>query len=933
MNAYFDQAVLNPELNVGFYVKIQGIPFVFFDGEVARDSTGNTWAAPTSKGQSYVLLPNALDVSKGLRDVGAAINRRECLAEPGAMTVTLRDDARGTLRRLFAREHADGHVANLTDSLDYDDGTGSVIHVDSTDGWPSSGLAYFGRETIYYNALAGTTIGTGGSKATRDLFSLGMCDARYVQNSNLPRPGARIIATYPRVWHGRYVQVYAYIKDVHGYAYDDGLDGRYCAEIYRGILQGNPRVAANWRSWELATRSIDVILNTDVGRESLEGMLVQVPGSKDDQEGGIVQVDGGGSAATIGFAPMGSPIFWVDANTRYVEMEIAEWSDLAAYNGGTAPTIALFKFDVSNGTPPNLMTLTQMKKAVELINTTIHATFAGVSVVLGENALFDWVFTTAATKVHRVTLFGSRLGSCLPLLGMRTDHMAVLMPDSWAIMIPETEAVTAYLSPTATTIPFFPVPSLGLTTADIPSQGFARIADKEIVQYTGLSDLSDTLAGMLALTGVTRGAFGTEAIEHVVKLDGNWKATQEVMKLQFGIGLQNVNVIDAILQFALSTGSGRHGPYDVLVDGVSPGLCPAHFDLPSIEAAQDGLPASLRVINDFVSKPGKLPDLIKGWLQAAGVYLASGPCDDGTYRIRAYQVLPPLESGDAVSLDADGLDGENPAEFAQGNDEILTAVSVSYLWDVLKESAADGAKVNVINDDAEQEYGERHQLEWTLRGHQWSSDSARASATVLAAFVFQRFGAPYDILDVHTDRRGWLLHPGDNVQLTVAGPPSPEGDAGFTARRAVVVAVKHTYHAPGGAVGSVATLVFETQVRQSAYAMAGRVTAYDAGTHKVTLVETAFSPTGRRDADAFKVGDDVYVYNEGDAGTRDKRTVIAIVNNVLTLSSALTVTVGAHTIIVAADYTDGGVNQTAHAHIAANGPPSALTGGQAFRYV
>lgn len=944
----FAGAIVKAEVGVRFYCKIQGIGDIYLDGETPVGPLGAAWSAPTSKTvATYTYRPYMLDTSAGLGEVGAEISRRSGTTVPGSLTLTLADNRAAYLRTLFARDRSDGNAAHLTATLAYDTaGAGSTITVDDTTGWASTGTAFLGRETIYYDGKTGTTLdATVAGGGARDVFSIGYEDRTYVQN--VDKAARRLITDWPSTWHGRYVQLFAFIVDQDGRAYDSAIDSTYSREVWRGIIQGDPFPQRDWRSWRIDTKSVDVILQTEIGREPIEGYVMQVPGDATAN-----------NAQTAGMKPFSIGAqhfaFFVSSNNNRLNLTVTSWTSTANAASDTGPTTTHYQLTIA--TAGTLLTEAALVSAINVAvgNVSTGAPAGGTPmgdytsltikfVKSGEHAGYYFYIDQTGAGVSQVTFHFSAEGGVGEMFGFSgsksTGHLAntadeIIQPDEPGTMY------STYIGEDDPTIPFWYAETGGNQPDLAPSSGYAKVGD-EIVSYTGLSAFDD-IDGMYQLTGCVRGQLGTTPKKHAVALSTDWKTDIEKVKVTFGIGFSATGFLDAVLQLATSTGSGHHdtAPYahDALAAKVGPALNPLHFDLPAMAKVQAGLDPVWRNVSFFLSKPIKLAELLGQWLQPLNLYLTARTNAAGSYRITVDKVLPPLESEPVTTtLGAGQLDGLDPAEWRSGNDVIINRITANYMWDALKEAPVDGMKAIATEDDSEADYGIRGSLEWTFRGYPWGVGQANVNLAIVAKGVFQRFGRPYDLLTFRVDRTGWLLKPGDVITFTLTGAPAPDGSNGIDSREAVVVGVSHTYWDPGGGLGSEVTVIIERYVRRSTYCPAAKVASYNAGVPSITLTANQFSVADdTTDAAFFSNGDVVRIFNQGDSSTIDLRTLSGKTGNTFTISSALVnCTVGANTRMIATTYGNVQASQRARVFTANNSTPPVLTTSDttAYKYV
>ena len=228
-------------LGLRWYLKIGGIGHLFLASPaVPVGPSGSVWATPTSKGVAYTISPATLDVSGGVRDTGPEVDRRTGAVTTRAMQIVLKDeDGSTTINDLVAVDKIGGQSAEVTADIDYDTtGAGSVITVDTTSGWASSGLLHFGPECLRYSATAAGTFGTPAAKASRGVFDLADADRSYTHEPDRIGP-AVYVTDYPAVWHGRWASLHCYIVDSDGTAYDAAFDGDYSRSVARRGARGS----------------------------------------------------------------------------------------------------------------------------------------------------------------------------------------------------------------------------------------------------------------------------------------------------------------------------------------------------------------------------------------------------------------------------------------------------------------------------------------------------------------------------------------------------------------------------------------------------------------------------------------------------------------------------------------------------------------------
>ena len=924
-------------IGLRWYAKIGGIGHIFLDGaSTPIGPSGNVWATPTSQGVSYTLSGGTLDVGGGVRDSGPEIDRRTGAVTTRGMQVLLKDEDGSTvINDLLATDKSGGNSTYVTADIDYDTaGTGSVITVESTTGFSSTGLIYVGRECIYYPALAATTFGTAGNKASRGVFDLADADTVYEHEPD--RLGPQVEATdFPAVWHGRWLSLYCYIVDIDGTAYDSAFDSSYSREVWRGVVQGDPVPAEDWSRWALNTRSIDQILNTDVGGEYARGSMLRFPGTyKQNEEGNATPEE---YAKGQGF------YFYVDESVGNIHLHIEEWASQASYDTPDTGTPADITAVVASS--GQLAGVTGLRILMdEALSTAIEAEYGAppdlqIKAIRRQHDVGGWGFMAKAfnNKVYEITLHMGTADSIGPLLGMHGDVSAVVVAGADAVDIASTSdssgPVGLYIGAQALTIPFYYVQDNGILPSP-PSLGFARVGT-EIVEYGSITATS--VSDLYQLDVIKRGAMGTAPQVHQVPISqhqsdfGTGNSTDiDQTEVVFGVGFDEVNPVHAFLQLATSTGSAHHGTYDVLGSEVGVPLNPSHFDTVAFERHADQLVGLQSKISLFLSKPVRLNKLAADLFSPFGRHIVARQDGAGAFKITMDELLPALESEESdYTIDSGNLAMVDPAIFQTGTDRIVTHVNVAWQWDVIKEEPTEDKAV-LVNRPAVVRYGERQSITWQLIGQpRVAYGEVLATLQAWAQQVFERHGKPYQVARLKVGRIGWLLNPGDTILFTLADVPTATGTRGFTSESATVIHVAHIYQGTDrGAqrIGADLTVVLQPQGRASTYSPAAKIASYDSGAPSVTLAANTFTASGGTevDADHFDNSDLVRIFNAGDE-PGDNVTLSGKTGNTFTISGTLTITPGAATYMVARPYNTVQASQQKHVFIADNSSPRVLT--------
>lgn len=933
MTAAWQTAALEPDVRIRFALVVEGLPQVFLDGPVPLAPDGTEWPAPAETATNdYVWVEDAFDPDTSpVKDVGAEVTRSKADVSSASMLFALCDDHADTLLNLFSRFRT-SRLSTLAASVDYG-GSTVDLPLDDATGWTVGDLVYFGRETLEVASISGDTL-----TCTRNLFDA-LGDGDCVYDHNAQRPSApRVVASFPRVWHGRYVRVLAYIVDADGIASDAELDltlptTGYTWEVWRGTLDGNPTEAANGLSWELRATSIEAALHSSVGIEARAGSLMRLPYG--------LQANRAGTAPKPDGAPANQALVYVTEDDLYLHYAVVEFASLADALDYSSPVAT---YDHMAGSAFGFATLPQLmpqhnlrvgfqQLAAEMASDTSGGLSAGLDIA-AKGVVFLQLQSTGSAA-YRVTVNWDAPRSIGPLLGM-TGTVEVVVFDRVRLGSPNTPlglSITTY----ATSLPFF----LAATTSGaepLAGGGYARIGDgetAEIVSYAAIEALTsgagsvEYLGGMYQMTGVRRGLFGTAPIELRVPI-GVAENTEEV-KVTFGIGFEGVNAFEALLQLATSTGHGHHGDYDTLAAGANAPIRPSHFATAAFQQAMQRFTPEEAILDVFLAKPLKLSELIGQWLAPTGRYCIASTGPDGLYQIRVAEVGAPLESS-SVTLTAADVSADARPKRRPGAAEVVNEVRCEYRYDNREDDWQSGSFVLVSDVDSIAEYGRRSGVEWRLRGLRLDPASAHDLVQAWAQNVFARYGRPYEVLELQLGRRGWFLRPGETVRLQLEGIADLTGGRSLD-QLATVLKVAKSYS--GDTVGATVSFVMEAPSRASAYAPCARVTAYSGATPSITLSTDEFSlDPSRPDYSWFDAGMVVYVYlDEADASTRVQRTIISRSGAVCVLSSSVAgLVAGATTLVVWADYGSAATDQRAHAYITPNANVFGSAPADAYRY-
>ena len=912
------------ELNVRFYCKVGGVGHVFLSGPAPTGPDGSAWAAPTSKSHSYELQPHMLDVGKGLKDIGARLDPKKGLTDPGGLTIRLADRREEVLLAdLIVEDSEEGGIGLLNADVDYATaGFGGVITTEDLAGtWEATGFAWLGRECLYYPAKTSTDLGiTPANKITRDIFSLGESDATYLHQTANPGSAPRYVTTWPRHWYGRYVQIIAYLCDDDGVGYDSAFDGVYSREIFRGVIDGQPAWTDDWHTVELRLRDITRTLHAEVGTEVRKASLLNNVVQDANPEGPQSQ--------WVGYN-VGQVAYFLSDDTRFIVISVAEYATMTS----VAPT-TVGTWDNTSASPLEVFsgaTLATGAAIRDQFNSALYGVVSGSGGAFPDLDLqLDYLGntwsmtgkTTDSNKRFEVTYHWTGAGCIGPVLSFTADMTRSIHYASAGAVANASNTIGAFIPAAATQIPYFLPPNEGILADDPPSSGYARIGsgdDAEIVSYTGTTSYGGTGKLLWTLDGCQRGLMGTDAVDRYVPIAPTSAGAQDAQEIAFGVGWENSSVFDVIREFAVSTGeSAHHGSHDVLAAGWGLGMDSNHIDHDRFDSLKQSITKEHHHVRRFfMSKSAKLSKLINDWMAPLGCYVTARPNADGDYLITVDRQLPPMESSSVQSLGISHIDGTDPAKWRDTTGQIVNRVVIEYRYDAAEESMDDKAKVTIDEPNSRAIYGTRGKVEWKLRGYNWDFGSAIDNGVAMAARMWEWLGRPTREMDIKlSDRVGWLINPGDAISVTLPGVPTTGGVRGYVNRLMVVTKTKPAYWTPKGQVGAVVTVRESLYIRRSSYSPSAKVASRSG--NDLTLAANEYTTEGS-DASHFDVLDKVTLFERGNySATATAGVITVIAGNVVTTTGFSSYTVSADTRMVPRTYTSVVARQRAHAFIADN---------------
>lgn len=232
-----------------YYLRVEGLPYVFSE-------SATLWTSCADDDVSDDYIESATLWIDESTIIEHSISRDRALMGISSMVIGINDPENNL--ELFGRPQ---NTAVL--GADWDEDS-TVITVDDTSGFLSSGTVYLGKECITYDALTNTEFRTLTRGDYNQLY-------RYS-----PSKGSAPFATVsdrPVLWRGRTCELWRYYVDPLGRAVGSEWDEYGNSEqVYLGQLDSVPRYVGG--VWELQLSSLVSRLESKVGSEA-EGQLSQ----------------------------------------------------------------------------------------------------------------------------------------------------------------------------------------------------------------------------------------------------------------------------------------------------------------------------------------------------------------------------------------------------------------------------------------------------------------------------------------------------------------------------------------------------------------------------------------------------------------------------------------------------------------------------------
>lgn len=877
-----------------FGLVVDGDPWVYVSAQ-PKAPNGASWTAPVDAGgagdNTYTVVAGALDVSKGL-----GLHRERWNARDGAMAgggATFRLVSTAAIRAHFATRLATGHKTYLAHTVDYDYAAALGwdryrARVRSTTGFTDpavSGVREYvwvgGSECVGYDAMTATQFGDNtAANISRGAYrwqSDQRLDRRHSINDG-ERSTPRFVTDYIPNWVGRVARLLFWPCDDHGNCVDTQYHSTNEIEIWAGVIEDVVRGTDVYElrcqslaEWYLSQPTGFKSTEAEVGGPGLDAALIKDIGYGEAQFNNCILIPSDGSATfdethvllrENGTGDVLEGQYTVREFMQHAAATLETWID--GQIGGVGVTINVtYVLNVLHHVGPRAQF-------------TIEAAGLAVTYTVGINILPGWLFGDIAAEPDG----RNNNGFSEPFGGATDQTASYIIPLALSGRgydgdeIDEGSRVPAF----ADTLPIYD-PS-GDDWDDefrgrLKYTGEGDEEEHELILWTGATDLGD---GYWILTGVLRGLWGTAAREFYYSYGDEERPT--LTKLNGAV--QPLPILIASL--LTSTGIGINGVQDVLNEGVGLGMCASLIDLNSAWAVATSDPYASR--NLLVAEPIKLDELVKkegpfgGWIFGP----AMGP--DRRFRLRFVKVNPPLLHALAASFStADGsITKDSVPRVETVGADIVTSLEMKLKWD-----GATGEHVGEpIYADYASGYEElRKRKSVTIEVDGLAVEDPTGAAVALAERMFAELGEARELFYASVDRRALALLPGACVELTAAGIPTATNED-LNATPAVLEGVERQPFTPGR--GAAASIVARIGEAYSALAPSFKVSSYDSGNNRVTIVDNEFTRAGdpviREDATAcydwhyLPAPADgktyaLWFWPRGDVASRVKRTLTA----------------------------------------------------------
>lgn len=511
-------------------------------------------------------------------------------------------EAAGLVSALFTR----GRRARLT--ADFSTVAASAS-VDTTDGWPSSGAAYIGRERISYTGKTATSF-TG-------ITHLGPNKRPYKASSPT---SFGFVTEKPEVWIGRQGVIYMVLLSPEGRMLGSSWDDpTYSRVIWRFYIDEDPDDGEHGKI--LRTLPLVRLGATEIGKDVTAQVLVP---PSDDQ---------------IPLNPIGIPNFYeLGEMPVYMPADVEVMRLRGTWTGGGGGS-----FDVG------IKTLTAGVASINLwciqLQGQLQAALAaypwfdrcefGVNVTYYSNArggprqvhLRIW-YDAPTYDVPLLVLTIAKAPATYWITDCQIEGRKSLVGSEPAWHFSDGLPALRFDYPIGSWLPVFQTAGAGFMDFLVPSSGMSlgvleADGKMEIIRWDLVQQMQAPMAQVVLIRLVERGGSGTGPVDLSVGT--------VTLKLVAGMSGTLKVVFLTMLQ---SSGTGANGTYDTLADGY--GLDDALMD----ESAFASFDLDATPITAVAGGRASIESLLGGWLALLGKCLVQRRIADGSYRLTLVDTEP-----------------------------------------------------------------------------------------------------------------------------------------------------------------------------------------------------------------------------------------------------------------------------------------------------
>lgn len=877
-----------------FYATIDGLPYVLanFPCPTAWDTGGGVVSID---GEDYTWVEDGLR-GRDIGQAGVEFDPRTGQLVSSVSNLEFRipdDESNPALSPWFdylARglQRSDVSIASLAQPLAVADTTATLTTVT---GWPSSGLAYIGLETVRYTGTGGGS-GNDLTGLTRGAYRSPVLSHGSLEIDAYVIDTGAYVRTSPLRWQGRVVRLWlcAGDGDASGAFVPNGasIESTEDFEWTRGIVVGRDIIDGT------------LILRTDLaGLEQLlaEKILTRQPRAR----------------ATTSPAP----------GVFMVQVDPASWAVNFEHEGGghgrtvVANDNRLYAgagFPVSEG----LYSLTDIAAALKYtFNSKILPEVTGVQIIPtltddGEPRLRIIVrltTTSSLTSYFGLGVNGGLPGNIWRQIGFTSDqwhedstsagvdktHVFNTDQAPPLFYMPEASAglrTRIYYQPAPDSIPAFD-PTPGWKDANgVEVDGYVRV-EEEIFRFT-----ADTAGpgGLRYLTIAARGQLRSYASKEIYVEDlslSTGSEQEETPEVVQGFVIPNAFLTDA-LAYAIHSGSGvdgtNHSTHDRAWKGSGGNIHGDHVATSTFITS--AFASRMRWDAVWAFEPMALRDLVKGELVLEQLALGASNENDGDgFRIRIVDMRDLMlheQAGAQAVNDDDDID-DSGIEDVDDDSEAVNRVNVTTLWDAGADKPQ-AEKVPIISATWSEAFGPSSSIDLKVRA---LINAAGAQERLIGRVqrVFAQWGRPPHIVEIpFATFESWLWNPGKALSVTSSEIiDREEVGRGVTSRLVRVLKRDSVAGAVGEATSSRITCKVDRGMRFVAITPGAYCESVVSGSqYAVTAQRFRSADTGLKDIEDFDVGMYVRCYEPGDEGGAVEReiTAIDIPNSRVTLASA-----------------------------------------------